>query len=134
MELADVQFIIQADFLTPASREGIRVDDPWNICLRDEIPGAFCESLSAMRGILSINFLEFIPDQAQHKHDKYLAPAVTDILKTIISWKIVRTRDDKEWITPTLAMIVPSSALVDDKPILSEVELHGGHLQVGKYR
>ena len=61
-------FIVQADFEIPSSRQDIYRDSHWNQFLRDEIPALFIESLSTFKSQPSVseieavrNFLQFVP-------------------------------------------------------------------------
>jgi hypothetical protein len=121
------EFLIQGDFLTQTSREGIREQESWNIKLRDAIPPCFAKGLTNMinNPNLLIDSIKFIPYSGHSLRDKFLAPVAEQILDIIRKLPIVRARSGN-WIHPTRALIVPRQLLFEDKPLFSEREIKHG--------
>jgi hypothetical protein len=128
------EFLIQGDFLTQTSREGIREQEPWNIKLRDNIPQCFAKGLTNMitHPNLAIESIKFIPYSDYSLGDKFLAPVVQQILSTIRKLPVIRASSGG-WIHPARALIVPKQLRFEDNPLFSEREIRYGTKQPYEY-
>jgi hypothetical protein len=119
--------LIQGDFLTQTSREGIREHEPWNIKLRDAIPACFAQGLINMikNPELAIGSIKFIPHSEHSLGNKFLTPVVQQILDTVKGLPIVRTCSGN-WVTAARALVVPGLLHFEDKPIFNEREIKFG--------
>ena len=119
--------MIQGDFLTQTSREGIREQESWNLKLRDAISPCFAKAFTNMikNPSLSIDSIKFIPYSDHSLSDKFLAPVVRQIWGLLKNLPIVRTRSGN-WVHPARALIVPQQLLVEDKPLFTETETKYG--------
>jgi hypothetical protein len=116
--------LIQGDFLTQTSREGIREHEPWNIKLRDAIPACFAEGLTNMikNPELAIESIKFIPHSEHSLGNKFLTPVVQQILDTVKGLPIVCTYSGS-WVTAARALVVPRPLHFEDNPIFTEREI-----------
>ncbi|KAH9928331.1 uncharacterized protein B0H18DRAFT_1118012 [Fomitopsis serialis] len=62
-----LNFVVQADFLTPASREGIVIDSKWNLSLFDGVTETFLHAVEQFQQdpVLRYSWMRFIPIHAQ---------------------------------------------------------------------
>lgn len=103
------QFLIQADFVTQTSREGISEQDIWNSTLRNIIAQCFIQSISKMKDnkALATKLLHFIPYMAErYRNDTFLAPVAEHIMPLAKETALVPTRGGR-WVGPIHALIVP---------------------------
>ena len=52
------QFVLQADFLLPASREALKEDDPWNRHLIDKVPDLFVDMIVQIASTVRANSIQ----------------------------------------------------------------------------
>jgi hypothetical protein len=102
-EKTGLPFLINADFLLASSREGIKEDEKWNICLRELIPEVYTEAfLSALKST-KIPFkykkkvYASVPIEA---HEPFLEPVINEIHKKLISQSCILASNEKSLHEP----------------------------------
>lgn len=95
------KFIIQADFLVPASREDIHKDKKWNEWLRDNISTVFLESLETFKNDenLKVSFYNYIPLDSEIT-DEFFLKVVEQLKDKLLESDCVLTESAK-WLKPS---------------------------------
>ncbi|SRR6266404_1310414 len=94
------KFIIQGDFLVPASREDIHKDKPWNRWIRDNIAAAFMKSVEVFKRDVKLHrkFYNYIPLTTEVT-DPFFSPVVTEIHRCLGDAECVLT-ESNSWKKP----------------------------------
>lgn len=95
------KFMIQADFLVPASREDILKFKEWNIWLRDSISKVFLKSVETFKNNenLKSNFYKYIPLESDVT-DSFFS-TVVEKLKSELSESNCILTDSGKWLKPS---------------------------------
>lgn len=90
------KFMIQADFLVPASREDIHKDKKWNKWLRDNISDVFLESVENFKKDenLRTNFYNYIPIETEIT-DKFFSKVVGQLRSKLLNSNCVLTESSE---------------------------------------
>ncbi|KAF4775175.1 hypothetical protein HER10_EVM0007465 [Colletotrichum scovillei] len=88
------KFIIQADFVTNSSREGIVISSARNLAIRDGIATCFLKAVEEMcqHPILQFQWMRWLPQRHSYPWDSFWSGLLEDIVSRIKSSKILRTR------------------------------------------
>lgn len=123
--------MVQADFLTHTSREGIREQDPWNLHLRDAIAVAFIEAITSMKThpALSKTFIRFIPNRIE---DSFLGPICQPLMKQLSNMPLIWTMNGL-YANPKCVLIVSPRLFYQEKPLFAENGLEYGGLGGHEY-
>lgn len=105
------RFIIQGDFVSSASREGLDEDVAWNQWLRSEVPDTFIHAVKTVFLTSSTNlrytWYAFVPMLRDETGLFGSVPA--EILRKLSSFECVIT-EDGNYTTPKKALLVPEAA------------------------
>jgi len=95
------KFMIQADFLVPASREDILKFKKWNIWLRDNVSNVFLKSVEIFKKTenLKTNFYNYIPLESEVT-DKFFSKVVEQLKSKLSDSNCVLT-DSEKWLKPS---------------------------------
>ena len=86
-------FLINADFLLPASRESVLVNVPWNDWIRDEVAIFSADTLSEiLESSDQVAEFKWIPLN-DNNNDDFLEPIFTDIIDKLCQSKIILCND-----------------------------------------
>ncbi|MCX7811237.1 MAG: DUF3883 domain-containing protein [Leptospiraceae bacterium] len=93
-------FIIQADFLLPSSREDIHKDKSWNNWLRDNIASVFLEAVDEFKQDekLKTTYYNYIP-LANEVTDEFFSSVVNQIHNKLREYECILTESDN-WCKP----------------------------------
>ncbi len=93
------KFMIQADFLIPASREDIHKDKKWNKWLRDNVSTVFLEAVETFKNDenLKTSFYNYIPIQIK---DNFFSEVVEQLKAKLSDSNCVLTESGK-WLEPS---------------------------------
>jgi hypothetical protein len=87
-------FLINADFLLPASRESVLVNVPWNDWIRDEVASFAADTLSdILEQTEQTKEFKWIP-LTEKNNDDFLEPIFSDVLDRLYESKIILCNDD----------------------------------------
>ena len=104
-ERSGLPFIVNADFLLSANREGIHTDRAWNVWLRDEIAPTFVAAFLDLVNLRSYRLQAWrhipIPEAV---HNPFFRPVAEDILSTLQEEEVVYTFD-KRLVRPAEARL-----------------------------
>ena len=118
-----VQFLVQADFLTPSSREGIISDSKWNLMLFDGIVDVFLGAVEQFQQdpILRFSWVRYIPIHAQPP----FATVSERIIAKLQVRKVLFSYDDNRR-RPQDVVILPKSFRVNHtEPLIPPEHLPG---------
>ncbi|KAJ3034480.1 hypothetical protein HDV00_005003 [Rhizophlyctis rosea] len=109
------RFIIQSDFLTQTSREGILTDKAWNIRIAQAIPDAFIDALPLLKSHpkMAESFLDYVPT-TKEVTDVFFEEPVTQLFTKLKQSPIIRTIDG-DWVLPARAIACPEKFMATDK-------------------
>lgn len=95
------KFMIQADFLVPASREDIHKDKKWNEWLRDNISTVFLESIEIFKNEenLKVSFYNYIPLESEIT-DEFFSKVVEQLKDQLLYSNCVFT-ESVRWLKPS---------------------------------
>lgn len=95
------KFIIQADFLVPASREDIDKDKDWNKWIGENIPQVFLTAVEQFKKDSKIQktFLNYLPLESEI-NDNYFAKVVEDLKESLLKTECILT-ESKKWLNPS---------------------------------
>lgn len=115
------KFMIQADFLVPASREAIHNDKKWNDWLRDNISTVFSESVETFKKdkSLSTSFYKYIPLESEITDDLF-SKVVEEIKNNLLDLDCILTESEK-WLKPSqvfraseqIRSLIPNNHLIE---------------------
>ncbi|KAJ3036370.1 hypothetical protein HDV00_002786 [Rhizophlyctis rosea] len=115
------KFIIQGDFLTQSSREGVTDGNQWNRQLRDNIAPAFVQSIRALCSSPSLanSFLSYVP-LSNDISDPFFALVPLQIITTLRQTQIIRVMDGT-WAKPG-EVVALGTVFTDDagKPFIPD--------------
>ncbi|TFY59494.1 hypothetical protein EVJ58_g5749 [Rhodofomes roseus] len=99
-----LDFVVQADFLTPSNREGIVMDSKWNLALLEGIVDVFLHAVEQFQHdpVLRDSWVRFIPIHAQPPFS-----AVADKIVTRLQAREVLLSVDGRYRRPTDIVTVP---------------------------
>eukprot|EP01103_Thecamoeba_quadrilineata_P011325 TRINITY_DN267_c0_g2_i4.p1 TRINITY_DN267_c0_g2~~TRINITY_DN267_c0_g2_i4.p1 ORF type:complete len:1421 (-),score=259.62 TRINITY_DN267_c0_g2_i4:61-4323(-) len=104
-------FMIQADFLLVASREGIDQSKEWNKCILRGIVEAFVTAVGpSVKPSLKYLWPLFLP---QDVNDSFLKPLETEILQTLRKEKVLLS-DKDGYENPSSLQIIPAKYRLDN--------------------
>ncbi|KAK0372912.1 hypothetical protein CLIM01_09734 [Colletotrichum limetticola] len=88
------QFIIQADFVTNSSREGIVISSARNLAIRNGIATCFLKAVEEMcqHPMLQFQWMRWLPQRHSYPWDSFWSGLLEDIVSRIKTSKILRTR------------------------------------------
>ncbi|KAH7102342.1 hypothetical protein BKA62DRAFT_769775 [Auriculariales sp. MPI-PUGE-AT-0066] len=88
------KFSIHGDFLTAANREDVRVDNPWNITIRDRLVEAFMSAINVFKTSTSLRFTWplFLPKPSDIS-DGFFSVFVNQLLKRLKTSDVIRCSD-----------------------------------------
>uniref|UniRef100_D8Q195 Protein NO VEIN C-terminal domain-containing protein n=1 Tax=Schizophyllum commune (strain H4-8 / FGSC 9210) TaxID=578458 RepID=D8Q195_SCHCM len=109
------KFIIQADFLTPASREDILEEKPWNITLRNGLLAAVLAAIERLkiREAMKFTWFRFLPLETDVSNG-YFKPLVANIRHTLAAKSLFLSQDG-EYHTAGQLLILPDWAAYQEK-------------------
>ena len=116
VQLPQLPFVIQADFVLPASRQAVS-DNPWNKALRDSIASLFADAIGDLAtecGQLSFRWLAYIPVQQMSGFWQPLQGLITKYLGPL---KVFHSICGGLY-TANEVRIVPSDFKYDNEPLL----------------
>ncbi|KAL1708425.1 hypothetical protein EV121DRAFT_197087, partial [Schizophyllum commune] len=127
------KFIIQADFLTPASREDILEEKPWNITLRSGLLAAVLAAVERLktREAMKFTWFRFLPLETDVS-DAYFKVLVANVRRSLAAKSIFLSQDG-EYRTAGQLLILPHWATYPEtdesgkatwKPIIPEENFH----------
>lgn len=92
--LIHMQFIIQADFVTNSSREGILISSARNLAIRDGIATCFVKAVEEMcqHPTLRFQWMRWLPQRHAYPWDSFWNGLLDDIVSRIKTIKTLRTR------------------------------------------
>ena len=90
-EICFEKFIIQADFITSASREDVPADKPWNLALRRSVIDAFLLSMERFRNDPTIRNVWF----------RYLPESISDSFFCYVEYKLLADLEKKPILRST---------------------------------
>ena len=95
------KFMIQADFLVPASREDIHKDKKWNDWLRDNISAVFLKSIETFKNDknLKVSFYNYIPLESEIT-DEFFSNVVEQLKDQLLDSSCVFT-ESSQWLKPS---------------------------------
>ena len=95
------KFIIQADFLVPASREDIYQYTDWNKWLRDNVPNVFLKAIETFKkdDKLKSTFYNYIPTESEITN-KFFSGVVRKLKNKLLDSNCVLTESGK-WLKPS---------------------------------
>lgn len=123
------KFVIQADFLTPASREDILEDKPWNITIRNGLLAAVLAAVERLkrRENMKFTWFRFLPLESDISN-AYFRPLANHIRQSLIAKELFLSQDG-QFCTAARLLILPSWATYQDsgeahaQPIIPEKHL-----------
>lgn len=131
--MLDIQFIVQADFLTTTNREDILATKEWNRTLCNAIPAAFLDAVSQLvtRPTLTYTWIRFL------RHRNYASifrSAYSTIVLKLKNTPVLLSRE-KEVHRPTDLLILPAEFQADSsgEPLIPEKYLYGKHYLAAEY-
>ncbi|KAK1503613.1 hypothetical protein CABS01_09002 [Colletotrichum abscissum] len=88
------KFIIQADFVTNSSREGIVISSARNLAIRNGIATCFLKAVEEMcqHPMLQFQWMRWLPQRHSYPWDSFWSGLLEDIVSRIKTSKILRTR------------------------------------------
>ncbi|KAK1536561.1 uncharacterized protein CCOS01_01881 [Colletotrichum costaricense] len=88
------KFIIQADFVTNSSREGIVTSSARNLAIRNGIATCFLKAVEEMcqHPMLQFQWMRWLPQRHSYPWDSFWSGLLEDIVSRIKTSKILRTR------------------------------------------
>jgi hypothetical protein len=133
-----LQFLINSDFVTSASRESI-TDCAWNDAISDEVSRTFVSAVTytfaTPRHALRYSWLDYLPTKSMEHEWQSLYNAILGSLKLE---PVVQTRKKRQFRLPSEVRILPLSAFHHGEPILpdlaNEVYLAAEYTQERKER
>lgn len=113
------RFLIQADFLLTANREGLHEDFIWNQAIRDEIPRNFALSVEKfkLKKQLARSFLHFVPKEGEVT-DSFFAPITSGIFDELKKCNCILT-ESGSWRKPDDVFMVDNAS----RALISNVEV-----------
>ena len=95
------KFIIQADFLTPPSREDVYKDREWNVWLRDSIASVFLEAVEEFKNDekLKRTYYNYIP-VSEEIRDEFFKPVVKQIQSALRERQCILAASGN-WLKPS---------------------------------
>ncbi|KAF2183099.1 hypothetical protein K469DRAFT_690218 [Zopfia rhizophila CBS 207.26] len=134
-----LQFLIQSDFITSASRESV-VDCAWNDAIRNGVAKAFKKAIITFNSQdhpLRYSWLNFLPTQPMENFWRSLNTEILGFLRAI---PVLQTWERRMWNRGSQLRIVPSYALHNGLPIFKDLrdeqylapEYHPSHFETLK--
>ncbi|KAL1659087.1 hypothetical protein GGF50DRAFT_131293 [Schizophyllum commune] len=109
------KFIIQADFLTPASREDILEEKPWNITLRGGLLAAVLAAIERLktREAMKFTWFRFLPLETDVSNG-YFKPLVANVRRSLAAKSLFLSQDG-EYHRAGQLLILPYWAVYQEK-------------------
>ncbi|OAL53028.1 hypothetical protein IQ07DRAFT_585016 [Pyrenochaeta sp. DS3sAY3a] len=121
--LPQIPFLIQADFITSASRETIDMDCPWNEVLRDNIVAQFANVVSKFFAksdhFLRYSWPDYLPKGPM---DQLWKPLYSMIVEKLQSRCILQSWESRQFKIPSQLRKLPERYLYDSQPILRDLQ------------
>lgn len=135
--LISLQFLINADFVTSASRESV-IDCAWNFALCEEVAHTFVSAVTGTFATpdhaLRYSWLDFLPTKTMENPWKSIYKSITESLMT----KLIIQSLGGQFNLPSHMRILPVNAIHRDQPILpdlaDEIYLAKGYTNAQKER
>jgi hypothetical protein len=127
MNFVVAQFVIQGDFLTQSSREGVLTDLAWNKELRDGVAASFCDAVMnefPNHPSLRYSWFSFLPNGIS---DPFFKAVETQILSNLQKQSIFETlnygrqRPSHVFIVPARFLDAGNTALVSDSLLPEDI-------------
>ncbi|KAL1747603.1 hypothetical protein HDZ31DRAFT_72121 [Schizophyllum fasciatum] len=130
------KFIIQADFLTPASREDVLEEKPWNLAILNGILAALLIAMERLkrRDAMKFTWFRFLPRETEVSN-AYFQKLVLNIRRTLAAKELFLSQDG-QYCTAGSLLILPPWATYSEKENntwVSKPLIPEANLQFGKY-
>ncbi|KAJ4304776.1 hypothetical protein N0V90_000304 [Kalmusia sp. IMI 367209] len=116
-----IQFIIQSDFITSASRESV-IECAWNDALRNAVAVTFCDAITAFANSfhpLRHSWLDYLPkEEMRNSFWQPLYPSITSRLRNM---PVLQTWQGRLFKLPTQLCALPAICVYRDNPIFKDL-------------